>query len=665
MVLLVGLFACETVPEDSGPAAEEVHYWDGLLVPLDPFRAMLDVQADTVPAGKLTPIAAIPALAAWPQREGGAALFDARYRLADEFSCLDAGVFVDVLDGADRHGRCADGLVELDRTHLAPGEAVLAVVDEPASSRLTVLMEGGRIRSANTDLLVGNPFDWLRLGEEQVLLASDGTPPTLLVSDDAGGWFGVAGMRLVRWNEAGEVVSEITLPEPAGELVLSGGHVWASTRGGLTRDDGVSTGLSGVRGMVGDGSGGVVAVVTDLVVVVDPDGALGVAITLSGATGPIARDIRSGRLYVVVEEGIAVVSEGEEVARYAVEEVSDVAVNGSSEISVLGAEGIVHVFVDESALSGAPPLQAWVATFVENPRQVATIVDCSGTEEGMVERLDRAVANREWLDDVPATVALAVSPASAAHAKRCKVTDELLAVTTGSRVTPGVLFHDPPDCSDQSCLDAGVAADLKLITDLDIAPQWMSGAAGWDTGGDWVLALAAQDMPAVHGFVGLTALPTIGYDDPRAKDSLPWAGEAEAAPWRAANANNTGVDDPEGVLTLLPGSTMSVFNLAGCPGLLQAECRLLALGGGDTVAAEDVAVADLLLHRAAAHRGESGDDTWYFHLPAIEEFDYTDGCSRDADRWTGEACEAGVLQGWLVDVHARLVRSGVVEWGAP
>ncbi|GDX78356.1 hypothetical protein LBMAG42_01670 [Deltaproteobacteria bacterium] len=665
MVLLVGLLACETEPADSGPAAEEAHYWDGLEVPLDPFRLMLEVQVDTSPAAHLASISTVPLLAAWPQREGGAALLDARYRLADDFSCLDAAPFVDVLDGADRHGRCAEGLVELDRTHLANRETILAVVDEPAMSRLSVLLEGGRVRSANTDLLTGNPFDWLRLCEDEVLLASDGVPATLLVADGAGGWFGVAGSWLVRWDGAGAVVSELPLPEASAALVASGGRAWASSRTGLVRDDGIFADLVGVRGMVSDGGGGVFAVVQDAALAVGADGALGDPVPVTGATGPIARDERSGRLYVAVDEGIAVVSGGAEIDRYAVEGVIDVAVNGSSEISVLDASGAVHVFVDETSLSGPTPLRAWVATFIENPRQVATIVDCSGTDEGMVERLDRAIANRSWLDDVPASVALAVSPASAAHAKRCKVTDELVEVTTGGRVTPGVLFHDPPDCSDQRCLDAGVAADLKLITELGIAPQWMSGAAGWDAGGDWVLALAALDMPAVHAFVGLTALPTIGYDDPRAKDALPWAGEAEVAPWRARDATTAGVDDPEGVLALLPGSTMSVFNLAGCPGLLQAECRLLALGGGDAVAEDDLAVADLLLHRAAAHRSESGGDTWYFHLPAIEEFDYTDGCSHDGDRWTGEGCEAGLLQGWLVDVQERLVMAEVVAWSAP
>lgn len=665
MVLLVGLLACEPEQDDTGPASEEAHYWDGVSVPLDPFRAMLDVAVETAPGGHLAAISAIPGMAAWPQRAGGAAVLDARYRLADELSCLDGTPFVDVVDGVDRHGRCAIGLVELDRTHLAPGDTVLAVVDEPEASRLTVLLDSGRVRSANTDLLVGNPFDWLRLGEETALIASDGTAPTLLAGDGAGGWFGAAGLWLVHWGGGGQVLAEVALIEPTTLLVASGAHAWASARAGLTRDDGLEVAISGVRGMVGDGAGGVLAVGADGVVAFGPDGTRGESVPLSGATGPIARDGRSGRLYVAVDDGIAVLSEGVEVARYPLAEVSDVAVNASSEISVLDAAGVVHVFVDETSLLGAPPLNAWVATFIENPRQVATIVDCSGSEEGMVERLDRAVANRAWLDDVPATVALAVSPASAAHAKRCKVTDELVAVTTGARVQPGVLFHDPPDCTDQSCLDAGVAADLKLVTDLGIAPQWMSGAAGWDTGGDWVLALAAADMPSVHAFVGLTALPTIGYDDPRAKDALPWAGEAAAAPWRVVDASSAGVDDPAGVLTLLPGSTMSVFNLAGCPGLLQAECRLLALGGGDTVKAEDLAVVDLLLHRAAAHRDENGGDTWYFHLPALEEFDYTDGCSVEGDRWTGDACEASLLQEWLVDVQERLVMGGVVAWSAP
>ena len=81
---------------------------------------------------------------------------------------------------------------------------------------------------------------------------------------------------------------------------------------------------------------------------------------------------------------------------------------------------------------------------------------------------------------------------------------------------------------------------------------------------------------------------------------------------------------------------------------------------------DDIEVAGLLLHRAAANRPDSGGSTWYVHLPAIEEFDYTDACVRSDERlWSGEECQAARLQGWLIDVQARFETAGIVRWGSP
>ena len=653
------LSACDSPPGESASDPPEDHYWDGVTVPLDPFRERIAVHLDAYSTAQLTAISLLPALAVTPVG-GGALLLDARYRMAETYSCLDPSPFTDVVDGVDRHGRCAEGEVDLDRTHL--GEGVLSVVDEPASSRISVLQSGGRVRSATTDLLVGNPFDWLRLGEGVVL---SGDPPTRLATDGAGGWFGTAGLILGHWGEDGERLSELPLSESATGLVASDGFVWVATASGLVRNDGVAAEVPGVLGMAAGPGGGVWVVTADLLAFVDGEGERSSEIAVEGAVGPVAVDSRTFHAYVAVQGGVAVVAAADDIVIYNGVQPVDIAVNGSSEISVLGLDGTLRVYLDETASIEGPPLQAWLTTFIENPRQVATLVACAGSEEGMVERMDRAAANREWLDDVPARIALAVSPAAAAHAKRCAVGEELAALASGDRIATGVLFHDPPDCEDQSCLNAGVAENLALVTDLGLNPTWMSGAAGWDTRGDWVLALAGLDLPAVHAFLGLTALPEVGYDDPRAKDALPWSGESGTAPWLAASASTAGDHDPEGVLRMRPGSTLSIFNLADCPGLLQAECRIVGLGGGDTVTDDDLAVADLLLHRAAAHRAPDPDSSWYVHLPAIETFDYTETCVRTEDLWSGEACEAAKIQAWLVDVQERLVMGGVVEWAEP
>lgn len=663
------LAACSTEPTDSGAdtSASGPNPWDDLHTELDPFHELLSVEVGTSGAVRLVPVAQIPAMAAWSPGGSGLALLDARYRVAETYSCLDPANFPDAVDGANRQGRCAAGLVELDRTHLALTEPVLDVADDPTGHRLTVLLRDGRIRVTETNLLTGNAWDWLRLGPVMGLWATDGSVPGAIAAADDGGWWGVAGGALVNWDGDGAVLHEAPLDGAGVAVVRSGPRVWAATATSVLNDHQFNVEVTEAAALVGDGIDGVWAssVAEGRLLHVTTTG-VSERLPVEGLRGPFARDARTGKLYVLTADAVVVLQDGAEIARYPFDGPAAVAVNDSSEVSVLGADGTLHVYVDESAFGDAPPLSVWVATFVENPQHVASAVVCAGAEDAMEERMDRATANRDFLHDVPATVALAISPAAAAHATRCKVSDELAGLFDSPRLDPGVLFHDPPDCTDQSCLDRSVADDLGELTHIGIDPTWISGAAGWETGtGDWVKALVALDMPAVHGFVGLSALPEISLDDPRAKDALPWAGEAEESPWHAASAATAGEDAGSGGLLLLPGSTQAAFNFGACAGVLQAECHPLSLGGGDTFHADDTAVADLLLHRAAMHRGQAGGDTWYFHLPAIETYAYTEGCTVSGRAWVGDDCQAEYLQEWLYDVQSRLVTNGVVRWGKP
>ncbi|MSQ00858.1 MAG: hypothetical protein EXR71_03070 [Myxococcales bacterium] len=667
MWTLLALIGCETPVTDSADPAPEVVPWTGLTTPLDPFRKMLSVETDAGPDGRLAAVSLIPGLAVWPRNAGGAALLDARYRLGDGPGCLDPGPFPAAEDGADRQGACAAGEVELDRTHLAPDQDVLQVVDDAVRHEVSVLLSGGRVRSANTDLSVGNPWDWLRLGPERVLLTDAGDAPGQIAPDGRGGWWGLVATDLVRWAPDGSVETVRTLTSAGHQLFTDPERVWVAAETTLESSDGLVVDLTGVTRLRSDGAGGLWAAAPGAATLhhVDGAGVVGLTVPLPGASGPIAVDNRTGRLYALAEGEVVVLVDGVEVGRYPHPNARDIAVNGSGEIAVLDEAGDVTIFVDETALLGAAPLDAWVASFIENPRAESSRVDCAGTDEGMEERTARAVANRVLLSDLPATTALAVSPPVGPHSQRCKVDDTLADVLTGPRLDVGVLFHDAPDCADQGCLDAALTdelADLALLTD---APAWVAGAAGWESGGDWVVALVASGFDR-HAFVGMSALPDVAMTDPRAKDALPWAGESAATPWRVTAAAAAEHDDAAGKLLLIPGSTLAIFNLSGCPGALQAECRFLGLGGGETLERDDLEIADLLLHRAAANRADSGGSTWYVHLPAIEEFAYTDECTRSDERlWSGEACQAARLQGWLIDVQARLVTAGIVRWGSP
>lgn len=665
MLPLLLLAACAPADDSAAAGAAPPPPWADLQADLDPFRAMLSVSVGA-DARHLAAVAGAPSLAVWPGPRGGAALLDGRYRLDASARCLDPAPFPRLADGVDRQGGCPEGEVELDRTGLGVGREVLDVADDPVGQTVSVLFAGGEVLVASTELLERNPLDWLRLRPGVTLELVSGEAPERLAALPGGGWVAAAGREVATFDALGARFDSIELVDEVAALVVSGGEVWAATSGGAVSLGGAGLACVGGAGLAADGAGGVwVSCPADARVShVDAIGVVQEEVAVAGLVGAAALNGETGVVYAAVEEGVAELRGGAEVARHAVGRPDALVVNSVGELSVLSA-GSVGVYVDETALVGRPPLSMWVAAFVENPRAEASRVACSGADDGMEERAARALDNRALLDDLPPLVALAVSPPVAAHARRCKVADELAEAMRGPRIEVGALFHDPPDCADQDCLDAAVADEVAALADLDVSPRFAAGAAGWETGGDWVLAVQRAGIDR-HAFVGLSALPEVGIDDPRGKEAAPWSGEAASLPWRTASAEVTLDDDPGGGFVLIPGSTLAIFNAADCAGVLQAECRMVGAGGGSVIDAEDVAVADLLLHRAVGRRGNSGESTWYFHLPAIEEFSYVEGCTRsDAGRWSGSGCQAEPLQGWLYDVHARLVNAGVVRWGCP
>ncbi len=81
--------------------------------------------------------------------------------------------------------------------------------------------------------------------------------------------------------------------------------------------------------------------------------------------------------------------------------------------------------------------------------------------------------------------------------------------------------------------------------------------------------------------------------------------------------------------------------------------------------APQVAVLDLLLHRAITEEVPANVRTWTFHLPDIGTYDFTEGCTEADGVWSGENCGGARLQEWLIDVDRRLVSAGLVRWTRP
>jgi hypothetical protein len=171
-------------------------------------------------------------------------------------------------------------------------------------------------------------------------------------------------------------------------------------------------------------------------------------------------------------------------------------------------------------------------------------------------------------------------------------------------------------------------------------------------------------VPQRYLFFGLSILPEVGAEDPRAKDAWPVDVDELSGAWRASTATDPRPGGRESGLPMYPGNNIPAFNLGHCAGLFLMECHRLRAGGGAFLKPEDMAVLDLSLRRALAGRGD-GPSTWYFHLPDLGVYDYSSGCEHEDGRWTGEGCQASLLQAWLEDVDARFVANGLARWALP
>ena len=167
-------------------------------------------------------------------------------------------------------------------------------------------------------------------------------------------------------------------------------------------------------------------------------------------------------------------------------------------------------------------------------------------------------------------------------------------------------------------------------------------------------------------FFGMSVLPEVPHHgDPRAKEAFPLDAETRPAAWRASSAFDTWPGDPDGELALYPGDSVAAFTQGGCPSVFIQECRLVSGGGGQRLEAEDIEVLQLQLHRSMAARRDGQVNAWSFHLPDLGAFDFTVGCTEQDRIWSGEDCQAQVLQEWMFDLHQRYILNGVARWTTP
>lgn len=658
--------ACRDTPKD---CAVEDPWADVTPIPLEPLRLILDTTLEqAVAPARLLAVPMLPSVAVVDPGAGAVHVLDGRYRHDAEGWCVPTDGWELPADGLDRLGHCEVGTVSERRGELGGDDALFAAVG--SGTKLWSLRADGGLGAANLDLLSGEPLDWLRT--VPVAPATDFVDPGgmgLLGVAPGGTVYAAAGTTAWAWGPGGAAIAPPTLPGSVTDLLVLGDTPWFATTAGL------------VVGAAADGDGSDDAVVVDRlspgddgvwasdpangqVVRLTPEGTVAERVPVSGVVGPLAADPTEDRVYVVVADGIAVVSGGSEVARYTIDTPVDVLVQPTHELVVLTADAHVQVWFDETTLAGPAPLDMYVAAFFENPKKASQAVPCDGGDTNLAGYVTTALGNHAWMDDTPAAFLLGITPEVVREIGQCGFAKDFSTIWEGSRTEPGVLLHDEPErCEgDLACITEDFRVDIQAVTDGGITPTWWSGAASWELGGaDWAQAILGTPAPERLIFFGLSARSDIDQVDPRAKDPFLWQGASPQTAWSVSYAVD--MDDPHGgEITAYPGNNIPGFFLGDCAGLLIEECNRVGGGNNAVFRSEDTQVLDLLLHRALAMRSAAGPDTFSFHLPAIELYDYTDGCTEVDGTWSGDECEAAYLQSWLMDVHARFVQNGLATW---
>jgi len=343
----------------------------------------------------------------------------------------------------------------------------------------------------------------------------------------------------------------------------------------------------------------------------------------------------------------------------------DLDVNDAGELIVLHSNGSFSAFVDERPRPDDSTLHVWVSTFIERPRNPDDTVPCIAEDRvNLVDMLDLAFDNAEWLQDLPAAVALGITPSHMRRASECdqeRAHDPLFA-----SFEPGILFHhSPSECAgDNDCHRAALQEALDTFT---TPPVWASGlSTHTELEVDWIDSLYALGAATRYAFFGMGFRPDLlQASDLRGKDSWPVRLGEQSRVWMSESTSDLTDQRQTGNIAIMPGDNIPAFNLGGCANLWLYECHPLGRGNGHSLSDADVESLNVLLHRALFAAQGEGTHTWNFHLPDIGLYDYSDECRVEDHRWSGDDCEAGHIQSWLIDVHQRFVTTGRISWAAP
>jgi hypothetical protein len=602
----------------------------------------------------------LPLTAILDREAGGVHILDARHHHDPARHCLDPGAWTDPDVGPQ--GDCPEGQVQAQRGWLRLDAGVIAVAADRARDELWLLDGDGALWRSPAEPM-GTAMSRLLRPEATGWAVIPGTADAHMAAHDGILAVGIDA-HLTTFGEAATL--EEDLGAPILDLAHDGQELIILTAQSLHRGSAVQTldmaplDLDWGGGLVFLGHG-------DRVDVHQADTlAPSHSISTPTGTGPIAWDATAQHLHIATASGIESLSgEGESLGSWAGDAPLDLAIGGPHEILSLGPR--VEVLVDEVALdTEAPALPMWISTFAENPKEEA-VIPCRGSDESLALRVQTARANELFLEDLPATIALGITPTVAREIQRCDAVESFKPVITGPRREVGVLHHHKPEsCADTACAVLALDAQRADVEALGAPSSWTSGLSPWaDDGWDWVQLLGASGSPKRVNFFGLSVLSDVDHTQVRGKEAWPHRADQLPHSWRASTLDALADRGQEGDVLFLPGHNGPGFALGGCPNLFRRECEQTTLGQGQHFSSADTDALDLLLHRALATRPDGTAGSWTFHLPALGRYALTEGCTVEERRWSGDPCSAARLQTWIFDVEARLIRAGLATWSTP
>ena len=650
---------------DSGNPADSPAPWIGMdEIPLDPDRVLMrPIIADATEPTELQTLPDRAVSFVLDRQAGRVHVLDSRYAHDGRAYCIDTEqVSKSTAKGGSES--CPEGTDEVQRGALVPTDRPVALAVDPSDRAVYLLTRGGVLMRADADVLRADPTEYLALTE------GTDVPGLLLPLDAAhlaahsGRVAVAAGTQLVVIDGPDVEVHE--LPGDALDIQVDADAIWVATDAGVWVD-GVHTEVTGTHLFWWQSQWWLVAPEAGQVFSLQSDQAW----TLDNITGPVAVDPRSDVAYLATGDGLTRLSaDGTTAVTLTDASVLDVDINLAGEIIALHPDGALSVRVDETAYPPAPPLDVFITTFSERPRNPDDAVPCKASEEAPSIRgfMNTATANRRMLDDMPAPVGMGITAALASQAASCGEQARLQARMDHDLTSPGLLIHEEPsECEgDRGCHTAALQALADEVSGA-LEPTWLSGmSTHHELNVNWIASAQAAGLPSKYLFFGMSLRPDIGHHtDLRAKDAWPVTLGDMSRAWSTDAARSVADRSGSGATTIYPGDDTPAFNLGGCANLFLLECHPLLRGGGVQIDGEDTAVLDLLLHRAISQTPASSVRTWTFHLPDIGTYDFTDGCTEVDRAWSGEACAAAHLQQWLIDVDRRLVSAGLVRWTRP